>query len=62
MAFYFINDVDLEASLLRRWVVTFGNDLRFAELVVSYLIRHQYGTEVGDAWTQKTHSLLNQHE
>jgi len=62
MAFYFINDGELEASLLRRWLVTFGDDVRFAELVVSSLIWHQHGTKLGDAWTQKAHSLRNKHE
>ena len=62
MAFYFINDGEMEASLLWSWLATFGDDVRFAELAVSSLNRHPHGTKLVDAWSQKAHSLRNQHE
>lgn len=53
MAFYFINDRDAEASLLRHWLTTFDEAPDFAHFVVSSLFRHNYDTDLYEAWTKK---------
>ena len=62
MAFYFIHDAELEASLLRQWLTACGDEPRFAEFVVSSLLRHQHDTELADAWSQKANSLPSHHQ
>ncbi len=62
MAFYFINDTEMEASLLRHWLTTFNDDPEFAHFVSASLTRHQHGNDVCCAWKQKAQSLGTRHQ
>ena len=54
MAFFCLRDRDLQASVLHRWIAMFCDDVRFADVVVFYLIKPAHvGTDVGNVWIHK---------
>ena len=60
-AFFCLRDRDLQTLVLQRWLQTFGGDIRFADVVVFYLVKPAHvGTEVGDTWIQAATDLAEQ--
>ena len=60
-AFFCLRDRDLQALVLQRWLQTFGGDIRFADVVVFYLIKSAHvGTETGQPWIQAAIALAEQ--
>lgn len=61
MAFFCLREHDLQAQALESWLQSFDDGIRFADVVLFYLVKPSYvGTPVGDAWIQKTVALAEQ--
>jgi hypothetical protein len=51
IAFFFIRDAEMQNSVLRHWLATFGGEVVFAEMILTHFAKSE---DIREAWMQKT--------